>query len=149
MEPKPKSRQKLENYIFQSLLIGILMGESSHKIKFHSPKRSFRARLPRNFTEEACKMSVSCEASIIFTEKASKNDRFARGFLKISQKNFQNDRFVRRFLKISQKKLAKQAFRERLPTIFTGKASKGSFRSRLRPNSTLWLRTILSLLRMW
>ena len=35
---------------------------SQHKL----PKRSFRARLPRNFTEQSSKTSVSCEASSKF-----------------------------------------------------------------------------------
>ena len=71
------------------------------------PKRSFRARLPRNFTEEARKINVSCEASS-----------------KFHRRSFQNDRFVRGFFQISQNKLPKGAFRAMLPTIFTEKASK-------------------------
>ena len=71
------------------------------------PKRSFRAMLLRNFTEQASKTSVSHEAS----------DNFHR-------KSFQNERFVRCFLEISQNKLPKRAFRTRLPTIFTNKNSK-------------------------
>ena len=63
--------------------------------------------LPRNFTEQAAKKIVSCEAS----------DNFHR-------KSFQNDRFVRGFFQISQNKLPKRAFRTMLPAIFTEKASK-------------------------
>ena len=66
------------------------------------PKRSFRARLPLNFTEEARKINVSCEASS-----------------KFHRTSFQKDRFVRGFLEISQKKLPKGSFRARLPRNFT------------------------------
>ena len=66
------------------------------------PKRSFRARLPLNFTEEARKINVSCEASS-----------------KFHRTSFQKDRFTRGFLEISQKKLPKRAFRARPPTIST------------------------------
>ena len=146
---------------------------SRHKL----PKRSFRARLPRNFKEQASKKIVSCEASSKFHSKSSQNERFARCFRPFSQKklpkrsfrarlrrNFtaqaskkivsceasskfhrtilQNERFVRGFLhisqnkasttsvsceassKISQKKLPKRAFRARLPRNFTEQASK-------------------------
>ena len=71
------------------------------------PKRSFRARPPRNFTEEARKINVSCEASS-----------------KFHRRSFQNDRFVQGFLQFSQNKLPKRTFRAMLPTIFTEKASK-------------------------
>ena len=71
------------------------------------PKRSFRARLLRNFTEQSSKTSLSRDTS----------DNFHR-------KNFQNDRFVRGFLEISQNKLPKRAFCAILPTIFTEKTSK-------------------------
>ena len=70
------------------------------------PKRAFRARRLQNFTQEASKIIVSCEAS------------------KFHRTSFQNDRFVRGFLKISQKKLPKRAFRAKLPTIFTEEGSK-------------------------
>ena len=73
------------------------------------PKRTFRARLPRNFTEQASKTSVSCEASS-----------------KFHRPSFQNERFVRGFLKISPNKLPKQAFRARLPRNFIEQASKTS-----------------------
>ena len=73
------------------------------------PKRSFRARLPRNFTEQASKTSVSHDASGNF-----------------HRKSFQNDRFVRCFLEISQNKLPKRSFRARLPPIFREQASKTS-----------------------
>ena len=68
------------------------------------PKRSFRARLPRNFTEEARKINVSCQASWKFHRRSFQNERFARCF--------------------RQNKLPKRAFRMILPTIFTEKASK-------------------------
>ena len=71
------------------------------------PKRSFRARLPRNFTEQASKKIVSCEASS-----------------KFHRTSFQKDRFVRGFLEISQNKLPKRSFRARLPRNFTEQASK-------------------------
>ena len=71
------------------------------------PKRSFRSRLLRSFTEQASKTSVSHKAS----------DNFRR-------KNFQNDRFVRCFLEISQNKLPKRSFRTRLSRNFTEEAHK-------------------------
>ena len=71
------------------------------------PKRSFRARLLRNFTAQTCKTSVSRDAS----------DNFHK-------KSFQNDRFVRGFLEISQNKLPKRSFRARLPRNFTEQASR-------------------------
>ena len=73
------------------------------------PKRSFRARLLRNFTAQARKTSVSRDAS----------DHFHR-------KSFQNDRFVRGFLEISQHKLPKRSFRARLLRNFTEQSSKTS-----------------------
>ena len=72
-------------------------------------KSTFRARLLPNFTEEASKMIVSCEASDNFHRKSSQKDRFVRGFFEISQN-----------------KLPKRAFRTRRPTILTEKASKTS-----------------------
>ena len=66
------------------------------------PKRGIRARLLQNFTKEASKMIVSCEASL----------------------SFQNERFARCFWQFSQKKLPKGSFRAMLPTIFTEKTSK-------------------------
>ena len=123
------------------------------------PKRSFRARLLPNFTEQAAKKIVSREASSKFHRRSSQNQRFVRGFFQISQNklpkrtfrarlppifteqasktnvsrdasdnfhrnSFQNDRFVRGFFEVSQNKLPKRAFRTRLPTIFTEKTSK-------------------------
>ena len=125
------------------------------------PKRSFRARLPSNFTEQARKINVSCEASSKFHRRSFQNDRFVQGFLQFSQnklpkrtframlprnfteqasktivscdasdnfhrKSFQNDRFVRCFRQFSQKKLPKRSFRARLPRNFTEQASKTS-----------------------
>ena len=100
------------------------------------PKRSFRARLPPIFREQASKTSVSCDASSKFHRTSFQNKRFVRGFLEISQNNlpkrafrarlppnfieqsFQNERFVRGFLEISQNKLPKRTFRARLPSNF-------------------------------
>ena len=128
---------------------------SQHKL----PKRSFRARLPRNFKEQASKKIVSCEASSKFHSTSSQNERFARCFRQFSQKklpkrsfrarlprNFkeqaskkivsceasskfhstssQNERFARCFRPFSQKKLPKRSFRARLPRNFTAQASK-------------------------
>ena len=76
---------------------------SQHKL----PKRSFRARLPRNFKEQASKKIVSCEASSKFHSTSSQNERFAR--------------CLRQF---SQKKLPKRSFRARLPRNFKEQASK-------------------------
>ena len=73
------------------------------------PKRSFRARLLRNFTAQARKMRVSRDAS----------DNFHRN-------SFQNDRFVRGFLEISKNKLPKRSFRARLLRNFTEQARKTS-----------------------
>ena len=72
-------------------------------------KRTFRARLPPIFTEQASKTSVSCEASS-----------------KFQRTSFQNERFVRGFLKFSQNKLQKRTFRARRPPNFTEQASKTS-----------------------
>ena len=106
------------------------------------PKRTFRARLPRNFKELASKTSVSCEASSNFHRTSFQNERFARGFLQISQnkftkrsfrarlpqifikQSFQNERFVRGFLKFSKNKLPKRTFRAKLLQIFTEQTSK-------------------------
>ena len=100
------------------------------------PKRAFRARLPQNFTEQASKTNVLCEASSKFHRTRFQNKRFVRGFLEISQnklpkrafrarlppnfieQSFQNERFVRGFLEISQNKLPKRTFRARLPSNF-------------------------------
>ena len=71
------------------------------------PKRTFRARLPQNFSDKASKTNVLCEASS-----------------KFHRTSFQNERFVRVFLEISKNKLPKRAFRARLPQIFTEQASK-------------------------
>ena len=106
------------------------------------PKRTFRARLPRNFKELASKRSVSCEASSNFHRTSFQNARFARGFLQISQnkftkrtfrarlpqifikQSFQNERFVRGFFKFSKNKLSKRTFRAKLLQIFTEQTSK-------------------------
>ena len=89
------------------------------------PKRAFRARLPQNFTQQASKTSVLCEAYSKFHRTSFQNKRFVRGFLEISPNNlpklafrarlppnfieqsFQNERFVRGFLEISENKASK------------------------------------------
>ena len=123
------------------------------------PKWWFRARRLPNFTEEASKMMVSCEASFKFHRRSFQNDGFVRGFLQISKKklpkwsirarlppnfteeaskmmvsceasskfhrrSFQNDGFMRGFLQISKKKLPKWLFHARLPPNFKEEASK-------------------------
>ena len=87
-------------------------------------KSTFRARLLPNFTEEASKMIVSCEAS----------DNFHR---KSSQRN------VRGFFEISQNKLPKRTFRAMLPTIFTEKAPKRIVSCEASKTSSKFHRTIL------
>ena len=72
-------------------------------------KSTFRARLLPNFTEEASKMIVSCEASS-----------------KFHRTSFQKERFARCFRQFSQNKLQKRTFRARLPPNFTEQASKTS-----------------------
>ena len=124
-------------------------------------KRTFRAKLPANFTEQAPKTNVSCEASSKFQRTSFQNERFVRGFFKFSQNklqkrtfrarlpanfteqasktsvsceasskfqrtSFQNERFVRGFLEISQNKLPKRSFRARLLRNFTEQAYKTS-----------------------
>ena len=71
------------------------------------PKQTFRARLPRNFSDQASKTSVSREASSKFLRPS-----------------FQHERFTRDFLTISQNKLPKRTFCARLPPNFTEPASK-------------------------
>ena len=101
------------------------------------PKGSFRARLPPNFTEEASKTSVSCEASSKFHRRSFQNDRFVRGFLEISKNKLPKRSFRARLLrnvteqarktivsceassKFHRTVLPKRAFRAMLPTIFT------------------------------
>ena len=73
------------------------------------PKRSFRARLPQLFKEQASKRIVSCEASS-----------------KFHRTSFQNERFARCFRQFLQKKLPKGSFRARLPPNFIEEASKTS-----------------------
>ena len=140
------------------------------------PKRSFRARLLRNFTAQARKTSVSRDASDHFHRKSFQNDRFVRGFLEISKnklpkrsfrarlppnftaqarktsvsrdasdnfhrKSFQNDRFVRGFLEISKNKLPKRSFRARLLRNFIEQSfAKRTFRAMLPTISTENLR---------
>ena len=85
------------------------------------PKGSFRARLPPNFTEEASKTSVSCEASFkfhrtmlpkrafrtmlptILQEKASKMIVSCEASSKFHRTSFQNQRFARCFRQFSRK----------------------------------------------
>ena len=80
-------------------------------------KRTFCARLPRNFIKQASKTGVSCEASSKFLRPSFQNERFVRGFLQISKNKLPNQRFVRGFLEISQNKLPKRTFRATLPRI--------------------------------
>ena len=98
--------------------------------KFHRtklPKQAFRARLPRNFTEQSSKTSVSCEASSKFHRtKLPKRTFCARLPPNFIEQSFQNEGFLRGFLEISQNKLPKQAFRARLPRNFSDQASKTS-----------------------
>ena len=97
------------------------------------PKRAFRARLPRNFTEQASKTSVSCEASSKFHRtKLPKRAFRARLPPNFIEQSFQKERFVRGFLEISQKKLPKRAFRARLPPNFIEQSfPKRTFRAML------------------
>ena len=117
------------------------------------PKQAFRAMLPTIFTEKASKTIVSCEASRNFTAQACKTS-VSRDASNFHRKSFQNDRFVRGFLEISQNKLPKRSFRARLPRNFTeqcfqkdrfvrgfleisqnkNKLPKRAFRARLPPN---------------
>ena len=86
------------------------------------PKRTFRARLPPNFTEQASKTNVSREASSKFHRtklpKQAFRARLPPNFIDFTEQSFQNERFVRGFLEISQNKLPKRAFRARLPPNF-------------------------------
>ena len=72
------------------------------------PKRSFRARLPRNFTEQASKKIVSCEASSKFHRTSFQKDRFVRGFVSCEASS-----------KFHRAILLKRTFRAMLPTIST------------------------------
>ena len=81
------------------------------------PKRTFRARLPQNFSDKASKTNVLCEASS-----------------KFHRTSFQNERFVRGFLQISKNKLQKRTFRARLPPNFTEQAPKSSVSCEASPN---------------
>ena len=104
--------------------------------------------LPRNFTEQAAKKIVSCEASSNFHRTSFQNDRFVRCFLdnfteqaskkivsceassKFHRTSFQNERFdaceaSSKFqLPKTRTKLPKRTFRARLPRNFTEQASK-------------------------
>ena len=93
------------------------------------PKGSFRARLPPNFTEEASKTSVSCEASFkfhrtmlpkqafrtmlptILQEKASKMIVSCEASSKFHRTSFQNERFARCFRQFSRKICVSLQFR--------------------------------------
>ena len=80
------------------------------------PKQAFRAMLPRNFTEQASKTSVSCEASSNFHRTSFQNERFVRGFLTSVSCEASS--------KFHRTKLPKRTFRARLPRNFTEQASK-------------------------
>ena len=94
------------------------------------PKRSFRAMLLRNFTEQAAKKIVSCEASSNFQRTSFQNERFARCFRQFSQKKLPKRSFRAMLLrneassKFHRTMLPKQTFRARLPRNFTEQASK-------------------------
>ena len=93
------------------------------------PKGSFPARLPPNFTEEASKTSVSCEASFkihrtmlpkrafrtmlptILQEKASKMIVSCEASSKFHRTSFQNERFARCFRQFSRKICVSLQFR--------------------------------------
>ena len=109
------------------------------------PKRSFRARLLRNFTAQARKTTVSRDASDNFHRNSFQNDRFVQGFPEISKnklpKRSFRARLLRNFTEQARKtsvsrdasdnfhrtKLPKRAFRARLPPNLTEQASKTSF----------------------
>ena len=67
------------------------------------PKRAFRARLPRNFTEQASKTSVSRDASDNFTEKTSKRIVSRDASDNFHRKNFQKDRKLKMEKKFPKK----------------------------------------------
>ena len=89
------------------------------------PKGSFRARLPPNFTEEASKTSVSCEASFKF-HRTMLPKRAFRAMLPTVFKKTTSKMIVscEASFKFHRTMLPKRAFRTMLPTIFTEKASK-------------------------
>ena len=113
------------------------------------PKRSFRARLPRNFTAEARKINVSCDASDNFHRTSFQNERFARCFRQFSQKKlpkwsfharlppnfieqcFQNERFARCFRQFSQKSFQNDRFVRGFLEISQKKLAKSTFRAML------------------
>ena len=108
------------------------------------PKGSFRARLPPNFTEEASKTSVSCEASFkfhrtmlpkrafrtklptILQEKASKMIVSCEASSKFHRTSFQNERFARCFRQFSRKICVSLQFR----TIDTPLPARGFIRQK-------------------
>ena len=84
------------------------------------PKGSFRARLPPNFTEEASKTSVSCEASFKF-HRTMLPKRAFRTMLPTVFKKTTSKMIVscEASSKFHRTMLPKQSFRAMLPTIFT------------------------------
>ena len=83
------------------------------------PKRTFCARLPRNFIEQASKTSVSCEASSKFHRTIFQNERFLRGFLQISEnKASKSNVSCQASSKFQRTKFPKRTFRARPPQIF-------------------------------
>ena len=97
-----ENTEKTQSYQNERFVRGFIV-ISQNKL----PKRTFRARLPQNFSDKASKTNVLCEASS-----------------KFHRTSFQNESFVRGFREISKNKLPKRAFRARLPQIFTEQASK-------------------------
>ena len=89
------------------------------------PKGSFRARLPPNFTEEASKTSVSCEASFKF-HRTMLPKRAFRAMLPTVFKKTTSKMIVscEASFKFHRTMLPKRAFRTMLLTIFTEQASK-------------------------
>ena len=126
------------------------------------PKRSFRAMLLRNFTEQASKTSVSHDASHNFHRKSFQNDRFVRCFFEIrtmlptifTEEASKTIVSCDASSKFHRTKLPKRSFRARPPPNFTEQASKTNvshdassifhrtklpkraFRARLLPNLT-------------
>ena len=90
------------------------------------PKRTFCARPPPNFTEQASKTNVSCEASSKFQRISFQNERFARCSRQFSQKKLPKRSFRAMLPRNLQNKLPKRSFRTRPPPIFREQASKTS-----------------------
>ena len=87
------------------------------------PKRAFRARLPKLFTAEASKTSISRKTSASFHRRSFQSiapaTQKANATSDLETLKRQNEHFVRDFRQISCKKLPKRAFRARLPSYKT------------------------------